>query len=400
MQAYGDSGHRAARRVSGASTLVVTAAAVALGWTAQASAQTVTLEGPVAAQPEAFGMIGGVRELSDGSVLVADPLGGSLFRLTADLGAMEVVGSEGEGPGEYRQPDSIWPIDGDRSLVVDLGNARLLEVGGDGHIGEGSPIVRSSGQGDDPMGGMMLAIPGGSDGLGHVYFTGRAMSRAGPRDSVELFRLDPKTGDPVQVATLKAQDVTTSSGGGGNMSISLVPMSPVDVWGATPDGKIFIGRVGDASIEVVSPDGSSVRGPRRDLDRVRIGRAEKEEFVAERSRNGGVMVDIALGGDGGRRTQMSRSSGGRREIDGYTWPEVKPPFQGSIRVDSEGQAWVRRSMEAGEPATFDVFDESGGHLRTVRLPPNRTLVSFGESAVYVARFDEFDQQFLEKYALP
>ncbi len=362
------------------------------------SAQSVDLGAPIATQQEAFGAIGGVRELSNGSVLVADPLTNALFRLDANLGSSETLGSEGQGPGEYEQPDSVWPMEGDRSWLVDLGNARLSLVEADGSIGDGSPIVVPT-VGAGPM-AMLLAIPSGSDGAGRVYFNGRPLGPDGPRDSVELYRLDPRGGEPEAVAMLKAEEIKTESVGGG-MRMSQVPLSPEDFWGVAPDGGVFIARSGDASVEYIAPGGRSTRGSSLAFDRVRIGLAEKQEWVEGRARNGGIMVDIAMGGDGGRRTSMSRASGQRREIESYDWPDEMPPFaEGRILVDSDGHAWIRRSMKAGEPVTYDLFDTTGSRVRTVQISQDRLLAGFGDGTVYVSRFDEFDQQYLEKYALP
>jgi hypothetical protein len=88
-------------------------------------------------------------------------------------------------------------------------------------------------------------------------------------------------------------------------------------------------------------------------------------------------------------------------MDQYTWPEVKPPsYGGRIPVDPENRAWVRRQVEAGEPSTYDVFDESGNRLATVLLEGGKRVVGFGEGTVYVVAYDEFDLNYLERYDMP
>jgi hypothetical protein len=71
-----------------------------------------------------------------------------------------------------------------------------------------------------------------------------------------------------------------------------------------------------------------------------------------------------------------------------------------IAVDSDGNGWIRRSTKAGETALYDVFNSLGERVKTVRFSADRTLLAFGNGAIYVARTDEFDQQYLEKYDLP
>ena len=128
--------------------------------------------------------------------------------------------------------------------------------------------------------------------------------------------------------------------------------------------------------------------------------AEKDEWADERAHNGGIRIDIG-GGSGQSRVSMNRSTGRRSDVDGLPWPDKKPPFVDSrIRVDAEGHAWVRRSQSAGQPALYDVFDQEGELLRSVRFPGGRTLLSFGADCLYAASTDALDQQFLERYPMP
>lgn len=376
--------------------LVLSAVPMFSALTRPVGAQEVELGEPTAAYPEPFGLLGGVRELSDGRVLVADPLGGALIRLDAALTQAEKLGAEGEGPGEYQQPDGLWPIGGDASLLVDLGNARLTVVGPDGALGKSSPLVLSGGTGP---GGMALAIPGGTDDAGYVYFAGSPLSPDGMRDSVEVFRLDRSSGEFEPVVTIRAPEITEQRSGA-DFGIRRVPLGRADAWGVAPNGGLYITRERDYSVEFISPAGARMKGPPVEVRPVPIGRAEKEEWADDNARNGGVMIDIGMQG-GQRRVSMSRSTGRRSEVDGQPWNDTKPPFVvGRIRVDAAGHGWVRRSEPAGRPALYDVFDQKGRLVRTVRFPAGRTLVAFGDGSLYAASTDAFDQQFLERYSMP
>ena len=111
-----------------------------------------------------------------------------------------------------------------------------------------------------------------------------------------------------------------------------------------------------------------------------------------------VMVDNVE-----KRMSFSRGApgGGPREIDQYDWPETKPPFySGRLDVDGEGRVWVRRHVEAGAVATYDLFDRQGDRVGTVNFPNNRRVIGFGDFTVYVVAYDEFDLNYLERYALP
>ncbi len=89
---------------------------------------TLLLESPQAVSPQDFSYFHTVRELAGGDVLVADPFSQALFRVDLDSGTRTRIGGVGEGPSEYQSPDAVWPLPGDSTLLVDLGNARLTTL--------------------------------------------------------------------------------------------------------------------------------------------------------------------------------------------------------------------------------------------------------------------------------
>ncbi len=372
---------------------------------APAAGQDVRLDKPVATFGESFGLVQSVRELPGGRVLVADPLGQALVIADLAAGTADTIGRVGQGPEEYRQPDAVWPLAGGASLLVDLGNGRLAEVRPDGTFGATSPIaIGEPGPGRE----LVLAIPRGVDRDGRVYT--RSMGRMGGGalpDSAAILRLDRATGKVDTVAMVKLEDRTEQSSGGPNnrnVQISPVPLSPADAFGVAPDGSVVVARSADYHVEWIRPDGTVIRGPAVPYEAVAIGRDEKAEWDREQQQSGGgigVRVEAVNG-----RMSMSFARGGpegarQRELDSYPWPQRKPPFyDGRIIVDSRGNAWVRRHVKAGAPPTYDVFDGQARQVRTVTLPEGRRLIASGENALYAVWNDEFDLQYLEKYALP
>lgn len=364
----------------------------------------IRLVEPDATFPEDFGAIQTVRELPDGRVLVADPLGKALYLVDMASGTRTVVGREGQGPEEYLQPDAVWPLPGDSTLLVDLGNGRLVALGPDLSFGPTRPIMVGEFRPGSPM---VLALPQGVDGQGRIY--ARAMGGMGGGaypESADVLRIDRGSGTSEPAATFKLGAVTQQTSGGANnqnVSISPIPLSPEDAWGVAPDGSIVLVRSGDFHLERVAPDGSVSQGPAIPYEAVRIRTAEKEEHLAESGRaGGGLRIGVEM-----RNGQMAMSFGrggsdsSTREIDQYTWPEEKPPFySGRIPVDPAGRAWVRRHVEAGEESTYDVFDGSGKRVATVLLPNGKRVIGFGEGTFYVVAYDEFDLNYLERYAIP
>jgi hypothetical protein len=363
------------------------------------------LSEPASVFPQDFGSIQTVRELPDGRVLVADPLGKALYVVDMETGERTVLGREGQGPEEYRQPDAVWPLPGDSTLLVDLGNGRTVALGPDLTFGPTWPIHRGDFQPGQPL---VLALPQGVDGEGNVYARqmGGGLGGGAYPDSANILRIDRDSGASEPAGNFKLQSVTQTTSGGANnqqVAISPIPLSPQDPWGVAPDGSVFIVRSGDYHVERIAPDGAVIRGPAVPFDALDIGTAEKEEWVAENGRSGGgigigvSMVNGAMSmtfSRGGQSTQ-------RREIDNYTWPEEKPPvYGGRIPVDLLGRAWVRRHVEAGEPSTYDVFDGSCNRVGTVLLEPGKRIIGFGSNTVYVVSYDEFDLNYLEKHLMP
>jgi hypothetical protein len=377
-----------------------------------ADAQT-PLGQPNASFPEDFGSIQSVRELADGRVLVADPLGRELYLVDMDAGTRQVVGRQGQGPDEYMQPDAVWPLPGDSTLLVDLGNGRLVSIGPDLRFGPTMPIASG-----DPRPGQgaafSLALPQAVDAEGRIYTRALGMG-GGPGgggalpDSGGVLRIDRATRTSETAATVKLQERISRTTGGANdrnVSIESVPLSPEDAWGVAPDGAVVVARAGDARVEWIEPSGRVVRGPAVAGGQLPIRTAEKEEWLRDQARSGGGVAVMMSIENGAVSTNLSRGGaqpgGGRqREVDQYTWPDRTPPFRsGRVPVDPLGRAWVARHVPAGGPSTYDVFDRTGTRVATYTLTAGTRVIGFGEGSVYAVSYDDFDLNYLERYSLP
>lgn len=365
----------------------------------------ITLDGPSASFPEDFGAVLNVRELPDGRVLVADPLGKALFVVDMDAGTRQAIGSEGQGPEEFQQPDAVWALPGDSTLLVDLGNGRLVALGPDLSFGPTMPISMSEFQPGVPGQTLVIAIPQGVDGEGRIF--SRLMGGMGGQlpDSADVIRIDRATKGHEAVASFKLGDRTQTTSGGANnrnVQISNVPLSPEDSWGVGTDGSVVIARSSDYHVEWHRADGTVVRGAPVPFEAVPIRTAEKEAWVAAQGRTGGGVGISVMVNNGAVQMGFQRGGmGGQREIDQYQWPEVMAPFyQGRINVDPEGRAWVRRHRPAGEAPLYDLFGQDGNLLESVALPAEGNVVGFGKGTIYVVTFDDFDLSYLSRFAMP
>ncbi len=385
------------------SHMMVTGTAMAfLVCVPQAFGQALTA--PNATVEEAFSMIGGLRELPDGRVMVADPLGQVLVIVDLTTGVADTIGRVGQGPEEYRQPDGIFPLPGDSTLLVDLGNARLTALGPSFGFGPTMPIAQGDPGRPGLGGGMLFLLPRQVDARGRLYLQGTGLGRPGGAlpDSAPVMRFDRASQRIDTVAVVKIRELRRQSSGGANnrsVSIQQVPLSPADGWAVAPDGRIALVRANPYSVEWHHPDGRVVRGPQIAYDPVPIRRAEKEEWVNRSS--GGLRIGVNI--NNGQR-QMSFSRGGpaarNRELDQYSWPDRKPAFNAeAVRVTPDGTLWVERSRPAGQHAVYDVFGPDGELRTQITLPAGRQVIGFGNGVVYTMVRDEFDLQYLERYTM-
>ncbi len=362
-------------------------------------ASHLEMDDPDAVFPEAFALVRTVREMPDGKVLVADPLGQVLALADMEAGTADTLGGVGPGPDEYMQPDAVWPLPGGKTLLVDLGNSRLTELGPDLAFEDSRSFVVG---GMTPGRPLILALPNAVDRDGRVYLRGFGGMRTGV-DSAYVLRVDLATGTVDSLARIKTPStIRTSSGPENNRraSVRQVPLSPADAWGVAEDGRLVIARAEDYSVEWVMLEGSIVHGPPVEYDPLPIGREEKEEWLATSS-GSSLSIGISESSDGGMSVQASRGGPSNTDLDAQPWPDALPPFYDSpIRVDSVGRAWVRVHTGADAASAYDLFGPSGEREARVHLRPGRRVAAFGPGRAYVVHTDELGMQHLERYVLP
>ena len=358
------------------------------------NAQQVTELVLEASHSEGFGFMSGVRELSDGRIVVADPLGQVLVALDLETGRADTIGRVGSGPQEYKQPDAVFPLPSDSILLLDLGNARLIAVGPDGGFGSSIPIMRSR-----PDGRPTTLMPRFLDAHGRIYFRLSAYTPGQMPDSAFVARYDRATEIVDTLGTLRIPKAE-SERVGNNMVMTRGPLMPMDDWAVALDGTVAIVRAADYSIEWILPDGSVERGSPTPYGAVDITRAERERWADEAYANQ-LTMSSAMSRDGSvSRSQFRRGGGTRPELEPIEWPDALPPFKPDrSHISPFGDLWVERYQEVGATPVVDVFDRQGNKNCEVVLPLGRRVIGFGDGVVYLARTDEFDLQWLERYRI-
>ena len=360
---------------------------------ATASAQSrapVRLDRPESVLPEDFSMIRGVRELSDGRVLVTDWTEQRLLLVDAGFGRVTSLASVGAGPAEFRLPGRLLPLAADSTLLIDVGNSRLSVVTPQGRIVRSIAAERAG-----------LGSPGGVDAAGRIYFAIPAWSpeaRGTPEDSTRIVRFDPRTGQNTPLTIVRGTTFPRNKGPRHTPGIGHVAFAPEDAWRVTPDGVLVVVRASGYRVDRLGPAGWS-SGPSYAYPAERVTKADRLAYVRD------FMARAPMSGRGpdggmGHSPPMSAAEIAQVVETNEFAPEL-PPFNPAwVFLAPDGELWVGRSRHAGGPVLYDRFDTTGKRLGQVRLDGNRLVTGVGRRFVYVAATGEEGLQRLERFSRP
>jgi hypothetical protein len=388
---------------------VVSTVIVAAPLSAQAPLKTLTKADAEYSEP--FTTITGVRELRDGRVVVADGREKTVQLVDLKAGTATKIGREGSGPGEYALPMRLLGLPGDTSAVYDPLNRRFLLIGPDGKAGAFASYETQ----DNSVGRVRLSVPRAVDARGRLYSVGSSFNigPSGPStsaDSAPLLRLDRATRKTDTVTFIHVPPATvTTSGGGSNTNVSVRagggnPFAATDEWAVVPDGRVAVIRVKDYHVDWYAPNGQKTAGPAIAYEKVKVTDEDKKQYRERAASGAGLAISMTQRvGPGGTTSSANVGAPTNVQLPEPTdWPDVKPPFVGNAAMGApNGQVWVLRTRAAKDKIpTYDVFDASGKIVSRVALPANTRLIGFGNGTVYLARSDEDDLQYLQRYRLP
>jgi hypothetical protein len=352
-----------------------------------------------ATYPEGFSFLNGVRELADGTLVAADPLAQVLLHIDLDAGTADTLGRVGPGPQEYEQPDQVFPLPGDSSLLVDLGKMQLTEIAPDGRLGSGISMALPTEDGTP-----IVLHPRFVDRQGRLYYqAGRSRDRS-PPDSGAVVRFQRSTQALDTVATVWLPEYQGRRTRGHGILPRLLEAR--DDWAVGPDGRVAVIRASDFSVEWRYSDGTVAEGPPFAFETETVGRSDKEAILEDLRSSGIQMMSVASRTGGTMRMSMSRgipNSGDAPGVDDFEWAETFPPFRPErTLVSPDGSAWVERWLPPESNSRWEVFDDEGVWTGSVTLPPRCQIIGFGQGAagelrVYVARSDELELKWLERY---
>ncbi len=352
------------------------------------------------AAPGALSLIGNVRELRDGRVLVVDAGNRMVYLIRPVTGTTSPVGRHGSGPGEYLLPSLLLPLAAGETGILDPPNARILVLSPNGIPSRVIPE-----RAPRPQGGRASLEPArvsASDTLGRLYARAQpAALAAGGRievtDTAAIERWTPgaqRRDTAGFIPVFRPPDAVVVQGL--IVARSGVPEAfPASaLWTAGAEGRLAIVYSNPYRVVLLLPGGRRVEGPIIQYSPIRLTEAEKRVW-----REASTLPSFQTVYPGNGSPPIIRKVVGRPQEP--KWPEFLPAITGAqLLFDELGRLWVARSGEAHAPQLFDVFGRTGVRVGQVRLPASTRLLGFGPSGLYVARRDRDDLESLQLHEMP
>lgn len=327
-----------------------------------ARAQGVTLEAKL---PATFTQISNVVELGGGRVAFA---GDRLF-LMGDLasGTLDTIGVRSDTlaadapTSVYKFPGWVAHLAGDTVALVDFAAVRTTLWNE-----RGQPLAALA---IPPAGGATPVLAYDHQGFGYKTDYRSLLGSPEPgglvqsADSIPVIRIQLASGRVDTVARLAAPVLGEARFGDQTQQVATI-FGPNDLFGALPDGRVWVARARENRVDWRGPGGVWIRGTPRDFAKVAVTEADKARVLERiRAQAGGRLPD---------------------SLD-LQWPfaEHKPPFESAVATPT-GEVWLQRSRPMDVTQyVYDVYGPDTKWQRTVTLPPEVTLAGFGkDGAIY------------------
>ena len=284
-----------------------------------------------------FGLVQHILLDEDGNSYLLDQQLNEIRVFDAEGDFLRTIGREGEGPGEFRNPQTFFFLPDGRIGVTQMMPARIAVLDREGEGGDDLPVPT----GDGGF-AMVRKVMSAGDHL-VMQLTVGSFSEGKMRNTNRLIAIDTK-GNQVALYGESHRDFDVAAG---QMVISMGDEEFARVWTADGNGRVYV--VNDYTgyrIEVYGPEGK--------LERVIEREYEPLAFTKE---------------EDARRRKRWEEQGDQRGL------EIKPDFPefkadiSNLIARPNGELWVRTSRSSAdrhELGSFDVFDGQGHFVRVVR----------------------------------
>ncbi len=252
---------------------------------------------------------------------------------------------------ELRNPATLFRA-GDTVYVGDWGLRRTSRWTLDGRFAGAVPA-------SDAVRGV---LPRARDAAGRFYLELTPRPGAdgrGNRDSAVIVRAGPALERPDTIARLSPLDIAEVVGDAGRRFERRV-FSGADLWGALPDGSLWVGRVYENRVDWRDPSGKWTRGeplPDRILE---VTRYDRELFL---------------------RRFPPELRGTAQQLP---FAPVKPPFEGAL-TGPGGEVWLEKSRAPVDSSRrYHRVDRRGRLREEIRVPGHGRIIAVSSEAVLVA----------------
>jgi hypothetical protein len=303
-----------------------------------------------------FGNLTDIAVARDGRMYVADGEARHVKVLSPDGVLRDSVGSQGEGPGEFRRLSEIAIARGDSLYVLDGYNGRVHVFRPD-HTLERSFLARTDQGGPDEM--MMPSGPEASRDQAFlcVYSpVSMAVVQENARVIVRPVRLGGRVGDTL--FTTRPYRVASKELGEGRMLFISIPFVSSPNFALGPEGRVHYAWSDSLMVTAYGADGQAQRTVSIPFEPVPVTDAEIEEALEGRTR----VRDLV-------RSQI---------------PETKPAFERFL-VGPDGRYWFKRVTATPDTADWWIADPETRQVDVVSLPSTVDLLHVDEEQVYGRR---------------
>ncbi len=364
---------------------------------AQATHALVPMQGRVLEHE--FSRAISAREMSDGSVLIADE--GEERVLLADFatGRVRDVARRGDGPGEFRQVSRLFPLGGDSTVMPDAAQRRWVLFVGARAVATWSasvPVVRAS------AGAFLQGLVTGGNAVvvEHVPSHLREASMAA-REGRAVRMISQRTGEVSQIATVHRQTLPVRSESDGAI--------PASSLAATSSGSKFYANV--RALDQVAVLAGVIIIARHAPYRLTRCHADGNGCFD------GPVVPHEVGPVGARRhailarqnTIGVNATPRTNPALGVEWPDPLPPFapppsraeRSAVLIAPTGHVLVQRLPRDSSGVEYDVFGlETLAREAVLKVPMNVDIIGVGSRALYAVTVDENGLQHMARYVWP
>lgn len=302
-----------------------------------------------------FGDVASVGVGPDSVVYVADGLGSNVRAYGLDGRFLATIAMEGDGPGELRFPNDL---SFDPQGLLYVRQRYRLTVFGPRPGGQLRDSVLRTVHLERPTLEGARAKTNGEFFYSPSYYYFMFVRH---RYFYEVLDADGPTGDTIPVPAVPVPEVLGRANypiEGGGMpveGVNLAPFEPRPHWDVTPDGRVLMTSGADYEVFEILPGGDTLRIIDIDTAPLSVPSEERRDStMAFLERLDSIPVPLS---EMRGMSDLARN----REL-----PNVLPAIA-RLHVDATGRIWVQRWPVAGA-SLFDVFDQEGTPLFTVRLP--------------------------------